>query len=185
MRELILGGVKSGKSRTAEARATGWLRTPGNSAALIATAQAGDEEMRARIARHQRDRALRVPPLVTLEEPLTVAALITAQSSPQRMLVVDCLTLWLTNLLLPMTGAGVSDDECTARQIELCDAIASAAGPIILVSNEIGLGVTPLGSDVRRFLDHLGTLHQRLASACERVTLMVAGIEMNVKGGIR
>lgn len=182
MRELILGGVKSGKSRTAEARATDWLRTPGNSAALIATAQAGDNEMQARIARHQQDRALRVPQLVTLEEPLTIAELITAQSHSQRLLVVDCLTLWLTNLLLPMSGAGVSDDECEARQIELCDAVTQSAGPIVLVSNEISLGVTPLGADVRRFLDHLGMLHQRLASRCERVALMVAGIEMKIKG---
>ncbi len=182
MRELILGGSKSGKSRTAEARAADWLRTPGNSAALIATAQAGDDEMHERIARHQRDRALRVSQLVTLEEPLAVAELITAQSSPQRLLVVDCLTLWLTNLLLPMSGVGVNDDECEARQLALCDAVAKSVGRVVLVSNEISLGVTPLGSDVRRFLDHLGTLHQRLASVCERVTLMVAGIEMNVKG---
>ena len=182
MRELILGGVKSGKSRAAEARAVAWLRTPGNSAALIATAQAGDNEMRARIARHQQDRAIRVPKLLTFEEPLTVPELIAAQSSIRRLLIVDCLTLWLTHLLLPMNGVGMSDDECDAWQIELCDAVAESSGPIVLVSNEISLGVTPLGADTRRFLDHLGLLHQRLASACERVTLMVAGIEMSVKG---
>lgn len=183
MRELILGGSKSGKSRTAEARAVDWLRVSKHSALLIATAQAGDREMHIRIARHQQDRAARVPQLVTLEEPLAIADVIATQSSPQWLLVVDCLTLWLTNLLLPMNSVGVSDGQCEALQIELCDAVANATGPIVLVSNEISLGVTPLGSDVRRFLDHLGMLHQRLASRCERVTLMVAGIEMNVKGG--
>jgi len=182
MRELIFGGNKSGKSGTAEARVAAWLRTPGHSATLIATAQACDDEMRARIARHQQDRALCVPQLVTLEAPFAIAELITAQSCPQRLLVVDCLTLWLTNLLLPMNRVGVSDDECEARHIELCDAVVKAAGPMALVSNEISLGVTPLGSDVRRFLDHLGMLHQRLAARCERVTLMAAGIEMNAKG---
>ena len=182
MRELILGGNKSGKSRAAEARASDWLRTPGHSALLIATAQAGDDEMHARIARHRKDRALRVPQLMTLEEPLSVAALITAQTCPERLLVVDCLTLWLTNLVLPMHGTGVNDDECDTRRNELCDALVNAAGPVVLVSNEISLGITPLGSEVRRFLDHLGMLHQRLAARCERVTLMVAGIEMNVKG---
>lgn len=182
MRELILGGGKSGKSRTAEARSLDWLRTPGHSTVLIATAQAGDHEMRARIAQHQQDRAMRAPQLATIEESLAIAEVITAQSDPQRLLIVDCLTLWLTNLLLPMNGVGIRDAECEARQIELCDAVAAAVGPMVLVSNEISLGVTPLGSDVRRFLDHLGILHQRLACLCERVTLMVAGIEMNVKG---
>ncbi len=182
MREPILGGNKSGKSRTAEARVAAWLKTPGHSATLIATAQAGDDEMRARIARHLQDRALRVPQLVTLEALLAIAELITAQSCLQRPLVVDCLTLWLTHLLLPINRVGVSDDECEARHIELCDAVVKAAAPMVLVSNEISLGFTPLGSDVRRFLDHLGMLHQRLAARCEHVALMVAGIEMNVKG---
>jgi adenosylcobinamide kinase / adenosylcobinamide-phosphate guanylyltransferase len=185
MRELILGGSKSGKSRTAEARAAAWLKTPRHSAALIATALAGDDEMRTRIARHQYDRALRAPQLSTLEEPLAIAEFITTHSGPLKLLIVDCLTLWLTHLLLPIDGIGVTDEECETRQIELCDAITQSVGQIVLVSNEISLGVTPMSAEARRFLDHHGLLHQRLANLCDRVTLMVAGIEVNIKGAVQ
>jgi adenosylcobinamide kinase / adenosylcobinamide-phosphate guanylyltransferase len=95
--------------------------------------------------------------------------------------VVDCLTLWLTQLLMPLTGAPVSPIACTHQQEALCAALRDAHGPVVLVSNEIGMGVAPLGCEMRQFLDALGSLHQQVAAACERVTLMVAGIEMKVK----
>jgi adenosylcobinamide kinase/adenosylcobinamide-phosphate guanylyltransferase len=182
MHELILGGGRSGKSRCAEARAAAWLQTPGHSAALIATALPGDDEMRQRIARHRADRALRVPALETQEEALALPAALLEASAPQRMVVVDCLTLWLTQQLMPMQGPGLEDEAWQVQQALLCAALRDAAGPVVMVSNEIGMGVTPLGRDVRRYLDALGALHQAVAACCTRVTLMVAGIEVRVKG---
>lgn len=181
MRELILGGGKSGKSRCAELRAAQWLQDGGHRAVLIATALPGDDEMRQRIARHRADRAQRVPALQTLEVPPDLPAALRSVSAPDCLLVVDCLTLWLTQLLMPLAGAPIDAGECQRQQDTLCAALREAPGPVVLVSNEIGLGVAPLGREMRQFLDALGSLHQQVAAACERVTLMVAGIEMRVK----
>ncbi len=179
MRELILGGQRSGKSARAETRAAAWLaESPGRMAVFIATGQAWDEEMKERIARHQRDRVLRLPGMVTVEEPLHVAQAIAAHSSPQTLLVVDCLTLWLTNWIMPAGGGAVPGG---APLDELAQAIASAQGPLILVSNEIGLGVIPMGREVRRFVDELGRVNQQVAKACDRVTLMAAGLPLTLK----
>ncbi|MCD0418248.1 bifunctional adenosylcobinamide kinase/adenosylcobinamide-phosphate guanylyltransferase [Rubrivivax sp. JA1024] len=180
MHELILGGAKSGKSRCAETRAAHWLALPGHGAVLVATAMAGDDEMRARIERHRADRAARVPGLATREEPRALAAVLREESQPGRMVVVDCLTLWLTGLLMPLDGAPVDDP--AAEVDALVDALAAARGPVVLVSNEIGLGVTPMSRQARRFVDELGRLHQRVAAASTRVTLMVAGLELPLKG---
>lgn len=185
MHELILGGCKSGKSRCAERRAADWLARPGRSARLLATALPGDHEMRERIARHRLDRAERVPALTTIEVPAAVPEAVAEHSTESCLLVVDCLTLWLTNLLMPLEGAALGEAEWRSREKNLVDAIARARGPVVLVSNEIGLGVSPLGSETRRFMDALGMLHQRVASACSRVTLTVAGNELAVKGGRR
>ena len=182
MHELILGGQKSGKSRTAEQRAADWLaRGQSREAMLIATALPGDPEMQQRIARHQADRQRRVPRLVTLEVPYALPQALREHSSPRRLLVVDCLTLWLTQLRMPLAGPPLGDAAWLARQAALCDALRAAAGPVVLVSNEISFGLAPLGREGRQFVDTLGLLHQRVALACERVTLMVAGIEMLVK----
>jgi len=182
MHELILGGQKSGKSRCAELRAADWLACgERREAVLIATALPGDGEMAERIARHRADRAARVPRLQTLEVPHGLPEAVAEQSSPQRLLVVDCLTLWLTQLLLPLAGPALTESQWLARQAALCDALREAAGPVVLVSNEIGLGLAPLSRESRQFLDALGLLHQRVAAVCERVTLMVAGLEMAVK----
>lgn len=175
MAELILGGQKSGKSRAAELRAAAWLATPGREALLIATALAGDHEMAARIARHRIDRAHRVPGLRTLEEPRALAPVLQAHGAEHRLLIVDCLTLWLTNLLLPLEGQPLAAAGVDAATDELVDALRASRGPVVLVSNEIGLGVSPLSAEARRFIDALGSLHQRLAAVCEPVTLMVAG----------
>lgn len=175
MPELILGGQKSGKSRAAESRAAAWLAAPGREALLIATAIAGDDEMAARIARHRIDRAHRVPGLRTLEEPCALAPVLRAHSEPHRLLIVDCLTLWLTNLLLPLDGGALDAPALAAATDGLIDALRACRGPVVLVSNEVGLGVSPMSAEARLFVDALGTLHQRVAAVCEPVTLMVAG----------
>lgn len=181
--ELILGGAKSGKSRTAEARANAWLASAhGREAALIATAVAGDGEMAQRIRRHQADRALRAPALVTIETPQDLPGAIDCHGAPQRLLVVDCLTLWITQCLMPARGFGMDAAAWQTEQQRLLDALQRCAGPVVLVSNEIGLGVMPMSREARECVDALGLLHQRVAERCGRVTLMVAGCEMCVKG---
>ncbi|MEF7615538.1 bifunctional adenosylcobinamide kinase/adenosylcobinamide-phosphate guanylyltransferase [Aquincola sp. MAHUQ-54] len=184
MHELILGGQKSGKSRTAEARAAAWLAVPGREAVLLATALAGDAEMAERIARHRADRALRVPGLRTLEEAADLPGALAGASAPQRLVVVDCLTLWLTQAAMPLPPHGPAPDAAAlaVQRARLCDALAAAPGPVVLVSNEIGLGVSPMSREVRAFIDALGLLHQAVAAACARVTLVVAGCELHVKG---
>ena len=177
--ELILGGQKSGKSRRAERLARQWMdAAPAHRAVLIATGQAWDDEMRERIARHQRDRMVRVPGMVTVEEPLALAEVLQRHSAPQTLVVVDCLTLWLTNLLMPAHGEPL-DAEGPTR--ELCRVIERAQGPVVLVGNEIGLGVIPMGRDVRAFVDALGGLNQSVAGVCARVTLMAAGLPLTLK----
>jgi adenosylcobinamide kinase/adenosylcobinamide-phosphate guanylyltransferase len=180
--ELILGGQKSGKSRRAEAAAHDWLQgAAGRDAVLIATGQPHDAEMRERIARHQRDRAARVPGLRTVEAPLQLAEAIAAHSAPGTLVVADCLTLWLTNWLLPAHGSPRADE--VAAAIEALEmAVCDARGPLLLVGNEIGLGVIPMGRDVRAFVDALGGLNQRMAAACSRVVFMAAGLPLVLKG---
>ena len=182
--ELILGGQKSGKSRRAELLARQWLdAAPDHQAVLIATAQPWDEEMRQRIARHQADRAERVPGMRTIEEPIELAEAIRQHNNARTLVVVDCLTLWLTNLLMPAeyvpNSAPVPMD--TAREASLLIAIQETAGPVVLVGNEIGLGVIPMGREVRAFVDALGRLNQDVAAVCQRVTLMAAGLPLTLK----
>lgn len=181
-RELILGGQKSGKSRTAEARAARWLEAAEHQGLLIATALAGDAEMADRIARHREQRRARVPKLNTLEQADGLPELLQEWSRPHRLIIVDCLTVWLTQLSLPLAGAPLTDVDLGARVEALVAAVREAPGPVILVSNEIGLGVSPLSAEARRFVDALGLLHQGVAAACDRVTLMVAGCELTIRG---
>lgn len=185
--ELILGGQRSGKSRRAEMLARTWLNaSPAHNAVLVATGQAWDEEMRQRISRHQRDRAERVPGMLTHEEPLQLAAAIARHSAPHTLVVVDCLTLWLTNLRMPPYRPGepeaAHDAQAEAQQVDALQlAIARARGPVVLVGNEIGLGVIPMGAQVRAFVDALGRLNQEVAGTCQRVTLMAAGLPLTLK----
>jgi adenosylcobinamide kinase/adenosylcobinamide-phosphate guanylyltransferase len=151
---------------------------------LIATAQPWDDEMRSRIARHQTDRAERVPGMRTVEEPLQLAQAIAQHSRTDTLVVVDCLTLWLTNCLMPAESlepntAPVLMD--SAQTAPLLIAIAQAPGPVVIVGNEIGLGVIPMGREVRVFVDALGKLNQDVAAVCERVTLMAAGLPLTLK----
>jgi adenosylcobinamide kinase / adenosylcobinamide-phosphate guanylyltransferase len=199
--ELILGGQRSGKSRRSELLARDWLaQSPGHKAVMIATATAWDDEMVARIARHQQDRAERVPGILTVEEPVDLGEAIQTHSSPQTLVVVDCLTLWLTNMLMPHENAENSaenaqnsqknvpnmaiDQQIRAQQATLLIAIKNAPGPVVLVGNEIGLGVVPMGRDTREFVDALGRLNQDVAATCERVTFMAAGLALTLKGAL-
>ena len=179
--ELILGGQRSGKSRCAETRAAAWLAQPGHSALLLATALALDDEMRARIARHRADRATQLPGLATLEVPFARAGALGEHSAPDRLVLVDCLTLWWTNLVMPVSRAALPSSEWANARESLCAALREARGPVLLVSNEIGMGVSPMSAQARAFVDGLGWLHQAVAATCARVTLMVAGIEVPVK----
>lgn len=182
--ELILGGQKSGKSRRAELLARQWVQqSPAHRAVMIATAQPWDDEMRLRIARHQQERAERVPGMTTVEEPLALAEAIARHSTPATLVVVDCLTLWLTNQLMPVDfepNSPLAQVE-PARVASFLIAIAQAPGPVVLVGNEIGLGVIPMGREVRAFVDALGRLNQQVAATCERVTLMAAGLPLTLK----
>ena len=187
--ELILGGQKSGKSRRAELLARDWLaQSADHRAALIATGQAWDEEMRERIARHQRDRAERVPGLQTVEEPRDVAAALTRTCAPHTLVVVDCLTLWLTQWTMPLGFETMNSEQKQALALDwqaqaamFLKAVRKSPGPVVLVGNEIGLGVIPMGREVRAFVDALGTLNQQVAQVCPRVTLMAAGLPLTLK----
>ena len=187
--ELILGGQKSGKSRRAELLARDWLaQSADHRAVLIATGLAWDDEMRERIARHQRDRAERVPGLQTVEEPHDVAAALTRLSTPHTLLVVDCLTLWLTRWTMPVGVEAMSFEQKQALALDwqaqaamFLEAVRKSPGPVVLVGNEIGLGVIPMGREVRAFVDALGTLNQQVAQVCPRVTLMAAGLPLTLK----
>jgi adenosylcobinamide kinase / adenosylcobinamide-phosphate guanylyltransferase len=187
--ELILGGQKSGKSRRAEQLASVWLaQSSRHRAVLIATAHAGDDEMRERIARHRQDRSARVPAMLTIEEPLALAEAITRHGNAQTLVLVDCLTLWLTNYLFPDASSADLEsnrslaDELPAQAAIILIAIENSSGPVVLVSNEIGLGVIPMGRPTREFVDTLGRLNRDVAQVCERVTFMAAGLPLTLKG---
>jgi adenosylcobinamide kinase/adenosylcobinamide-phosphate guanylyltransferase len=168
MNELILGGARSGKSAQAEARAA----ASGAEVVYIATATAGDGEMAERIARH---RAERPGHWALVEEPVHLGAAIRREGAPERCLLVDCLSLWLVNLL-------ESGDEAFERErTDLLAALAEVAGRVILVSNEVGWGVVPLGEGNRRYVDELGRLNQAVAGACNRVLLVAAGLPLTLK----
>ncbi len=171
MKTLILGGVRSGKSRLAERIA----RESGRTVIYIATADAsGDEAMAARIAAH---RAHRPPEWRVVEEPRELARALRRHDAPGHCLLVDCLTLWLTNLLTR------GEDHLLERERDaLLDLLPTLDGDILLVSNETNLGVIPLGTLSRRFCDEAGLLHQALASVCDRVILTVAGLPHSLKG---
>lgn len=170
MAELILGGARSGKSALAEHLAAG----SGLECVYIATAGIGDAEMAARIEHH---RTRRPAHWRTLEAPLALASTLHQEAARGRCLLVDCLTLWLTNLLL-------LDDETrfAAERDHLLQVVEALPGRILLVSNEVGQGVVPVNALARRFVDEAGWLHQTLARRCERVLFVVAGLPQVLKG---
>ena len=180
-RTLILGGARSGKSAHAEQLAA----AGGKEVVYDATAQAGDVEMSERIAHH---RARRDGGWITIEEPLALADVLVRLCATQRVLLVDCLTLWLSNLLFseqrdfPEIGALEPPAGFLARRAQLLEALEQAAGDVILVSNEVGLGVVPHGAVSRWFVDEAGRLNQAIAARCDKVVFVAAGLPLMLKG---
>ncbi len=164
---LIIGGQRSGKSRYGQAA----IEASGKVPVYIATATAGDDEMRDRIAAH---RSTRGANWLTIEEPLELPAAVAEAARPDRAILVDCLTLWLSNLF------------AAARPLEaeigrLTDALAGSSSAVALISNEVGSGIIPDNELARRFADGLGTLNQRVAAAVHQVVLMTAGLPRLIK----
>lgn len=170
MKTLILGGIRSGKSQLAARLATESKRV----ITYVATARPDDHEMQVRIQAHQQQRPAEWS---LIEEPLALAQMLKTHDCTNGLLLVDCLTLWVTNLLL-------LDD--TARfwneRTSLLEIFPHLRGDVVLVSNEAGLGIVPVGELSRRFCDEAGRLHQELAQLCERVVFTVAGLPQMLKG---
>ncbi len=166
-RVLVLGGARSGKSRMAQQ----WAEAASSTRVFIATAQPFDEEMRERIAHH---RATRDSSWLTKEAPLDLAEAVHLSVGPDRIVLVDCLTLWLSNIML--------DGRDADREIGmLMDVLRTAEGPVLLVSNEVGQGIVPPTALGRRFRDEQGRLNQRMAEACDAVVLVAAGCPLLLK----
>lgn len=164
---LVLGGARSGKSRFAQTQAEA---LPGE-LVYLATAQAFDDEMRERIARHRADRGARWS---TVEAPLELAEAITACSSPDKVVLVDCLTLWASNLML-------AEQDTEAATEVLVRALSAARGPVILVANEVGLGIVPDNALARRFRDVAGEINQAVAGSADSVIFVAAGLPLVLK----
>ena len=164
---LILGGARSGKSRYAQGLAEAF----GGALVYVATGQALDAEMAERIARHRADRG---PRWSTVEAPLELPAIVDAESRGGRLLLIDCLTLWTSNLM--HAGRDVAAE--TARLVE---ALNGAAGPVILVANEVGLGIVPDHALARAFRDVAGRMNQSIAAAADDVSFIAAGLPVRLK----
>lgn len=167
-RTLVLGGARSGKSRLGLTLA----EATGLAPVFVATAEALDDEMAARISRHQKERD---PRWQTVEAPLELVDALAEHLSPARVVLVDCLTLWLSNLMH-------AERNVEAGSRALLATLASAPGPVVFISNELGLGLvpeTPLG---RAFRDAQGRLNQEVAQCCDRVEFVAAGLPLTLKG---
>ncbi|WP_188259362.1 bifunctional adenosylcobinamide kinase/adenosylcobinamide-phosphate guanylyltransferase [Azospirillum tabaci] len=165
---LVLGGARSGKSRYAEGLVTA---SPGPRV-YIATAQIWDSEMADRVARHKEDRG---PGWITVEEPLDLSGALLRHAGAGTSVLVDCLTLWLSNLMM-------AEADVPARSAELLATLAGVEGRVVLVSNEVGLGIVPDNALARRFRDHAGRLHQDIAAVAQRVAFVAAGLPLLLKG---
>jgi adenosylcobinamide kinase/adenosylcobinamide-phosphate guanylyltransferase len=167
MLTLVLGGVRSGKSRHGERLVV----ESGLDPVYLATAEALDDEMAARIAEH---RACRGAGWRTVEEPLELAGALLNECAPTRAVLVDCLTLWLSNLM-------VADRPVRFEMTRLVELLPTLPGTLVLVSNEVGLGVVPTDAMARAFIDHAGWLHQSIAERAEVVVFMAAGLPLHLK----
>ncbi len=168
---LIIGGARSGKSAHGEALIENCRDGQGAKPLYIATAEAGDGEMAARIEKHKRRRGVRWE---TLEAPLEIAGALEANACPDRAILLDCLTLWLSNLM----GKGRDIAAETAR---LLGALDNLEGPVVLIANEVGLGIVPEDALAREFRDQAGLLNQAVAERAERVVFIAAGLPMTIK----
>ena len=171
MNELILGGARSGKSSYAEQLAS----DSGLEVVYIATATVWDEEMQHRIDHHKKQRPDHWP---VVEEPCELAEVLQREARENRCLLVDCLTLWVTNLLC-------HEDKTLwpQKRAELLDSLPNLPGRILVVSNEVGMGIVPMGELSRQFVDESGRLHQAIAQIADRVTFVAAGLPLVMKGG--
>lgn len=169
MKTLVLGGARSGKSGLAERLAA----ESGLAVTYIATAETLDEEMRERIDRHRADRP---QDWRTIESPRALAMALRHEAAPERCLIVDCLTLWLTNLMLDEDGTLLERERA-----ELLDTLPALPGRIILVANEVGLGIVPDNALARRFRDEAGRLNQAVAALAEQVVFVAAGLPITLK----
>jgi adenosylcobinamide kinase / adenosylcobinamide-phosphate guanylyltransferase len=181
MAELIIGGARSGKSLLAERRAT----ASGLRVVYVATARAEDAEMARRVAHHQSRRS---SDWSNVEQPIHLAATLQQQAGEHTCLLVDCLTLWLSNLFLAgraalqaEAGEAVDCPLLAAETQQLCDVLPTLPGRVILVSNEVGSGIVPMHPVSRLFADEQGRLNQRIAALATRVTLTVAGLPLELK----
>lgn len=165
---LVLGGARSGKSAFAERL----VEASGLAPVYLATGQVHDDEMRQRIDHHK---ARRGPDWTTIEEPDDLEGALVREAQPGRALLVDCLTLWVTNLM--MAGADID-----ARSARLCAVLDGIESPVLLVSNEVGLGIVPENAMARAFRDHAGRLHQDIAASADTVYFVAAGLPLKMKG---
>jgi adenosylcobinamide kinase/adenosylcobinamide-phosphate guanylyltransferase len=182
MAELIIGGARSGKSALAEMQA----RHSGLAVVYLATARAEDAEMARRVAHHRQRRPVH---WTCIEEPLELAAALRRCAAADTCIVVDCLTLWLSNLFFAGRAAAQAEaGECvdcpllTDQIAALLASLPALPGRLILVSNEVGCGIVPMNPLARMFADELGRLNQQVAAVCDRVTLTVAGLPLELKG---
>lgn len=164
---LILGGARSGKSRHAQSLAEAF----DGDLIFIATGEAYDDEMVERIDRHRADRG---PRWNTIEAPLALGDAIRTHAAPDRLLLIDCLTLWVSNLMHAGRDIGAATDDLIAA---MCD----AQGPVIFVSNEVGLGIVPDNALARRFRDEAGRVNQAVAAAANEVSFVAAGLPLRLK----
>ncbi len=178
---FVFGGARSGKSAFAESLAA----ESGKQVVYVATAQAGDVEMTARITHH---RARRQAGWTTVEEPLALGGALQEWCAPGSVVLVDCLTVWLSNLLFsesrdyPEVGHIDPPARFHTERAALLDAIEHAAGDLIFVSNEVGMGIVPQGAISRWFVDEAGRLNQAIAARCERAVWVAAGMPLWLKG---
>jgi adenosylcobinamide kinase / adenosylcobinamide-phosphate guanylyltransferase len=164
---LVLGGARSGKSRHAEAL----IEAASDSAIYLATAEPSDNEMRARIARH---RARRGPRWTLLEEPLALASALARETRQGRPVMVDCLTLWLSNVMLARRDPDLDIDALLA-------ALPRLGAPVVMVANEVGSGIVPENALARAFRDHAGRANREVAAVADHVVLVVAGLPLVLK----
>jgi len=171
---LVIGGAKSGKSNYALLHGGKWS----GEKIFIATAKAGDDEMLERVKRHQQERDR---DWITCEEPLDIAGIISKKSDSNTLILVDCLTLWINNLLMAKENREFTADDWDEDVLRLKHALEKARGPVILVSNEVGQGIVPTNAMARKFRDMQGRLNQVIGGVADRVTMLVAGIPVNIK----
>jgi len=169
---LILGGARSGKSSFAEATGLELARQHPQALTYIATAEAGDAEMRARINQHQ---AQRHAVWRLIEEPIALASALRSIKQPSSIILIDCLTLWLSNCL------HASPNSWAAEREDFLTALQDTEHTVLMVSNEVGHGITPMGELTRHYVDEIGWLHQSVARVCSHVTMVIAGLPQILK----